>query len=288
MVKLFITGICGFIGRNIAIEALKQGYIVSGIDYKTTKISGINIKKGDIRDKETILKLTKNQDYIIHLAAITSNVEFDRNMPRSYDINVNGFNSVLSAAYINGCKKFLYASSSAVYSNKFSEEERIDISKMSNHYAKTKLINEAIAKSYRSKGFLDTVGLRYFNVYGKGENEKGNYASIINLFIKYKKAQKPVKIYGNGKQSRDLINVSDAATITLKLLKKSRKDIYNVGTGIATSYNDIAKMIGPIKKEYVKNPLSSYQQFTKANTSRLLSDIGKFKFINIKEGILSY
>ena len=159
---------------------------------------------------------------------------------------------------------------------------------MSSHYAKTKLINEAIAKSYESKGLLDTVGLRYFNVYGKGENEKGNYASIINLFIKYKKNQKPVKIYGNGKQSRDLINVSDAAAITLKLIKKSKKDIYNIGTGTATSYNNIAQMIGLIKKEYVKNPLSSYQQFTKANTSRLLGDIGKFNFINIKEDIMSY
>ena len=135
----------------------------------------------------------------------------------------------------------------------------------------------------RSHGLLDAIGMRFFNVYGAWENDKGNYASIVSLFMKQKKAGM-ISIYGDGKQARDLIHADDVAKIALLLLRKGRKEVYNVGTGKATSYNEIADLVGG-NRTYVKNPLSTYQLLTKADTKRLLDDIGNFTFVDVKEGI---
>ncbi len=147
------------------------------------------------------------------------------------------------------------------------------------------MINEMIAESYNSLGALETVGMRYFNVYGPGESQKGNYASIITLFIKQMLAKNQITIYGDGKQKRDLVYVGDVADISLKLLKKGRPGIYNVGTGKATSYNDIADMISSGKKIHIRNPLSTYQLLTKADTRKLRGAIGAFKFKDVKMGV---
>ncbi len=265
---IFITGIAGFIGSHIASEALKQGYNVKGIDVKDCGIEGIEFTKADIRDKDSIGKAMEGSDYAVHLAAITSNVEFEKNMYECYDINVRGFNTIIDAAAKKGIE-MLYASSSAVYIDSFSEDATIDIKKQRNHYAKTKLMNEMVAQSYIDRYGMKAIGMRFFNVYGAGENQKGNYASIISQFIDAKKAGKPLIIYGDGKQARDFIHVDDVARMALELMKKADQQIYNIGTGIATSYNSIADMIDKDAKQYVKNPLSSYQYLTKADTRRI-------------------
>ena len=285
MLKIFITGINGFIGRNIAAEALKRGYGVSGLSIDPGIQDGADITIGDIRKKEDVERAINGADYVIHLAAITSNVEFEKDLKRCYDINVNGFVNVLQSAIEHKCKRFIYASSAAVYVDEFSEDKVIDFGKQRNHYAKTKLMNEMIAQSYHDVYKIDTIGLRYFNVYGKGENEKGNYASIITLLMNANKAGKPLEIYGDGKQARDMINVSDVAKITLEIMEKGKHDVYNVGTGDATTYNTIADAINKDNKRYVNNPLSSYQYLTKADTGRLKEIIGDYKFRNVKESI---
>ncbi len=285
MAKVFVTGVSGFIGRTIAEKALALGYEVSGIDRVGSKIPGIKVSKADIRDKETMLKLTNGVDYVVHVAAITSNLEFEKDISLCYDVNVNGFNSIISAAAQNGCERFVYASSSAVYKDKFSEDTVLNIHGQKNHYAKTKMINEMIAESYNDLGFLETVGTRYFNVYGDGENRKGAYASIISIYIRQVLESGKITIYGDGKQSRDLINVNDVASITLELVKKGDPGVYNVGTGKSTSYNDIANMISDCEKVHTKNPLSTYQLLTKADTKRLLGAIGNYKFKDIKDGV---
>lgn len=285
MASVFITGICGFIGRAIAELATEQGYDVSGIDRAGRKRAGIRIEKADVRDRRTMLKLTKNVDYVIHTAAITSDIEFEKRLGYCYDINVNGFNSVIEAACANGCKKFVYASSSAVYRNIFSEDAVLDVNEQKNNYAKTKIINEMVAQSYNDLGRIDAIGTRYFNVYGSGELRKGNYASIITLFIRQAMKYNKITIYGTGNQSRDLIHVDDAAAITLALMKHGRAGIYNVGTGVSTSYNKIAKMISACRAVHIKTPLKTYQLFTKADTKKLKKTIGNYNFINIEEGI---
>ena len=126
MNNLLITGAAGFIGRNVAAEALRRGYSVTGVDRRAGEISGIEVVNADIRDTDLVRPLLKNKQYVIHLAAVTSNVEFIKKPQDCYDINVNGFLTVIDAAARSGCQRFVYASSAAVYSDAFSETAAID------------------------------------------------------------------------------------------------------------------------------------------------------------------
>jgi len=238
--NICITGVSGFLGRCVAEECLRRGYNPTGVDQNKSSIKGLNFVRADIRDKERMTKVMKGQDYVVHLAAVTSNLEFIKNPAHCYDINANGFLTVIETAARGGCKRFIYASSAAVYLDGFSEETVIDFRKLDNHYAKTKIMNEMAATSYANIYKMKTTGLRYFNVYGSGENHKGDYASIITLLLNAKNNAQPLVIYGNGTQARDLIHVVDAARITLDLLENGSHDVYNVGTGVATAYVVIA------------------------------------------------
>ena len=282
--RLLVTGGAGFIGRNIATQALGLGYDVTTLDKQDNTVSGVTFIRGDIRDKATVEKAMKGVDYVIHLAAVTANLQFDADLKGSYDINVNGFMNVMETARLNGVKKFVYASSSAVYTDHFSEDKIIDAINRGNHYAKSKIMNEMQASSYQDLYGLVTVGMRFFNVYGPGENEKGNYASIPMIFLKYKQKGEKIVIYGDGTQARDTIHVNDVAAIALKLLEKGTHRVYNIGTGVATPYNKIADLFHQ-EKVYVKNPVSPYQPRTKADLTRLKSVIGEYKFIPIGEGV---
>ena len=284
--KILVTGCSGFIGRRVAMAAIEKGYQVSGIDIKDCDIQDVEFEKVSITDAEGMVRAAAGADSIIHLAAVTSNLEFEKNLKRSYEVNVQGFINVIEAAVKNKCKRFLYASSSAVYIDSFSEDSVIDIKKQRNHYAKTKIINEMIAQSYSDLYGLSTVGMRFFNVYGEGENDKGNYASIINLFFNQRSSGKPITVYGDGRQSRDLISVDDVAEIAMRLVDKGSGEIYNIGTGESIPYGEIAGMIGGTDVKYTKNPLSSYQYLTRADTRRLIDAIGRYKFISCKEWIM--
>lgn len=283
--KLFITGISGFIGRHVAAEALRRGYSVRGLDRKECGLDGVEFMKADIRDRGALLHAVKDADYAIHLAAVTSNVEFIRNAVECYDVNTNGFLNVMDVAANSGCKKVVYASSAAVYGDTFSEEAIIDIRTQGNHYANTKLMNEMTARSYEDIYKMKTTGLRYFNVYGNGENDKGDYSSIVTIFLRAQGHNESLAVYGDGKQARDLIYVTDAARITVDLLEKGGDDIYNVGTGVATAYTTIAEMIDKTKIVYVPNPLSSYQYYTRADTTRVREILGDYECKGLEEGI---
>jgi UDP-glucose 4-epimerase len=284
--NLVITGVSGFIGRHVAEEAIRRGYRVAGVDRKRSDAReiAIDFTRADVRDRDSMMRVVKDNDYVIHLAAVTSNVEFVRNPVDCYDINVTGFANVIDAAAKSGCRKLIYASSAAVYLDTFSEDAIIEWSKQSNHYAKTKMMNEMMAKSYQDIYGMTTTGLRYFNVYGEGENEKGDYASIITLFLRAKKEGAALVVYGDGTQARDLINVMDAARITLDLLEKGSHDVYNVGTGVATAYGAIAEMIDEHIR-HVPNPLASYQHYTRAEIGRLRGTLRDYKCRELKEGV---
>jgi UDP-glucose 4-epimerase len=284
--RVLITGVSGFIGRYVAQEALRRGYRVTGVDRNPSHLNGIEFIEADIRDRERITQVMKGQAYGVHLAAVTSNVEFIKQPADCYDVNANGSLTIMAAAAKSGCRRLVYASSAAVYLDSFVEDTVIDFRKQGNHYAKTKMMNEMAARSYADIYGMKTTGLRYVNVYGRGENEKGDYASIVTLFLKAKKNREPLVVYGDGKQSRDLIYVTDAARITLDLLEKGTEDVYNVGTGVSTDYTTIARMIEKDNVRYVPNPLPNYQYFTQADTRRLRAALGDYEFVALKHGTI--
>jgi nucleoside-diphosphate-sugar epimerase len=283
--RLLITGASGFIGGYVAKEALRRGYRVTGLDRRGSGTGGVEAIRADIRDREHMMRVVKDQDCVIHLAAVTSNVEFIKNPAECYDVNANGFLNIIEAAAQSGCERFVYASSAAVYLDGFSEDTVIDIARQGNHYAKTKIMNEMVARSYAQIRRMRTIGLRFFNVYGNGENAKGDYASIVTIFLKAKSKGEPLVVYGDGRQARDLIHVTDAATLTMDLLEQGDAEIYNVGTGAAMSFNDIARMIDPDHIEYVPNPLTDYQYYTRADTRRLRKTLGDYRPADLPTGI---
>ena len=280
---ILVTGSSGFIGSHVVEEALKNGYLVKGLDLKENDNAAIEFVKGDIRDKSAVSKAMEEVDFVIHLAAVTSVVEFEKNPVECFDINVNGFMNVLWAAHEHKVKKVLYASSAAVYTGEhFSDSMPLDYSKQHNPYAQSKMINEMHADYFFHSRGLNSIGLRFFNVFGEGENEKGQYASIATQFLKSKERGEPLIVYGNGSQARDFIHVSDVAKITLMLLEKGTEPIYNVGTGKAISYKNIGEMIDRDGIKYVENLLKAYQYLTEADTSKLSKVIGDYEFINLE------
>ena len=285
--SIVITGVSGFIGSHVAREAMRRGYNITGVDRRRdARPEGFQFIEADIRDRDRMMQLIEGKDCVLHLAAVTSNVEFMATPADCYDINVNGFLNILHAAAETGCKRLVYASSAAVYEDDFAEDAVLDFKQPRNHYAKSKMMNEMMAQSYADLYDLRTTGLRYFNVYGNGENEKGDYASIVTIFLRAKKHGEPLVVYGDGTQARDLINATDAASITLDLLEKGTSHLYNVGTGVSTAYSRIAEMIGDKRAiTYVPNPLSSYQLFTRAETTRLNKALSNYRFLPLERGI---
>lgn len=283
---MLITGCSGFIGIHATEYALAHNYKVVGLDKRDCKINHQNFTfiKADITDKDAVQQAAKGCDIVLHLAAITSLPNFKTDLRSNYEINVNGFTNVIDAACKSKCRKFLYASSSGVYLDEFSEGSLIDIKRQRIHYSKSKLMNEMIADSYRDVHGMEPIGLRFFNFYGPGEEEKDNVCALTT-FLLAKKNNEQIVLFGDGNQSRDFVYITDGIKIIFMLLEKADGGIYNIGTGVATTLNQIADLVDKGSKKYIPNPLELYRAITKADTRKLLKTIGEFRFVSVEEGI---
>jgi nucleoside-diphosphate-sugar epimerase len=291
--RILITGCSGFIGRHAVSYALKNGYHVVGLDIKpfNKKEKNLTFIRGDINDRKVVDRATKGCDHVLHLAAETAGPEFQYDLYKNYGTNMTGFLNVIESARRNGCKKFTYASSSAVYQKYHGEKGHgesavINVNTLKTHYGKSKLIDEMIADSYTDSYKLNTVGIRYFNIYGPGEGTK-LCPSPVTTFLISKRKNGTITIFGDGRQAKDFTHIDDAIRITFKLIEDEKSaGLYNIGTGIATSFNHIARLINPARIVYTKNPyLDSYIFYLKADTRRLLKRIGKYEFIKVDDGV---
>jgi UDP-glucose 4-epimerase len=168
------------------------------------------------------------------------------------------------------------------------EDDPISITSTHSHYALSKLINEMMAASYQSAG-VNCLGLRIFNAYGTGDELKAPGKQAPPTWMRIAKERgEPIVIYGDGTQDKDFIHVSDVVEIIMRLIESQATGIVNVGTGVATSFSQLADLIGgetyTIKMLPIPDP-ASYQYFTRADTTRLLSIIGPYKFKSIEEGL---
>jgi len=249
IVKFGITGGAGFVGSNIAKLLIKQGHDVIIIDNLHTGkkenietiLDQINFFNADIRDYEKIEKLLNSVDGIFHEAALTIVQESFSKPQEYYDVNVVGTENILKIGKKFGIK-VVFASSSSVYGN----VESIPITENFscnpiNPYGQTKLDDEFLAKKYSENG-LDVIGLRYFNIYGRGQT--GTYAGVITKFMNQLENNKSPIIFGDGKQLRDFIFVEDIAEANLAAMKSSVKcGFFNIGTGITTTITEIASLM---------------------------------------------
>lgn len=270
--KLLITGASGFIGSYAVKAAMARGWEVDSIDLRAHGPRAL-----DVRLLQRI-----ECDAVLHLAAYSSNAGFADNLSENYANNVFGLWNVLRLAQQCGAR-VLYASSSAVHADtywyKSSEGDSIRVSDLNSHYGRSKLINELMAAS-----FPNTLGLRIFNAYGKGDERKYFHSPITQMLASKAKGE-PFICYGDGTQAKDFIYVSDVVEIIMRLIESPATGIVNVGTGVATSFRDLAGMIGvPLEYAPVPDP-ASYQHYTRADLSRLRGIIGNYKFLSVEEGL---
>ena len=244
-----VTGGAGFVGSYLVKLLVKEGHKITVIDnlHKGKKenlasvINKIKFQKIDIRDYQSLEKILKNIDGVFHQAALTV-VQDSFSSPEEYfDVNVHGTENIFKLANENKFK-VVYASSSSVYGHKLEtpiteDTERNPISP----YGKTKLEDEYLVEKYSNLN-TEIIGLRYFNIFGKGQTIE--YAGVITKFLDRINEGKSPIIFGDGSQIRDFIHVSDVAKANLMAMNsKSSNLIANIGTGNAISILELANMI---------------------------------------------
>jgi len=243
--RFLVTGAAGFIGSNLVETLLNAGYNVRALDdFSTGKHENVDMFKGhdrftfiegDIRDFDTCLSACDQVDYVLHQAAWGS-VPRSIQMPQLYlDINARGTLNMMEAAKQKSVKKFVYASSSSVYGDapKLPKTEG-DEGHVLSPYALTKSICEEYGRLYHSLYGLETIGLRYFNVFGRRQDPDGAYAAVIPKFIKQLLNNESPTINGDGKQSRDFTYIENVIEANLKACTASSEasgQAYNIAYG---------------------------------------------------------
>ena len=256
--NILITGAAGFIGANLCEFMLKKGYTVVGLDNFATghthnlkafkKYANFYFIEGDIRNLETCLEATQNADYVIHQAALGS-VPRSLNDPITFnEVNVSGFLNMLEASKQNQVKRFVYAASSSTYGDsKALPKVEENIGKPLSPYAITKYVNELYAEIYSNTYGLETIGLRYFNVFGRRQDPSGAYAAVIPKFVgQFLKGETPV-INGDGTFSRDFTYIDNVIQMNELAMTTSNPEainqVYNTAVGDRISIGEMADLI---------------------------------------------
>ena len=273
--KILVTGGAGFIGSNLCETLLEKGNKVVCLDnFSTGKRDNIKnfeddnnftLIEGDIRNIEDCLKATNDVEYVLHQAALGSVPRSIKDPITSNEVNVSGFLNMLIAARDNRVKRFVFAASSSTYGDSESMPKVEDvIGKPLSPYAITKYVNELYADIFSKTYGLETIGLRYFNVFGRKQDPNGAYAAVIPKFVsQFMNGESPV-INGDGTYSRDFTYIDNVIQANLLGLvttnEKAINTIYNVAYGDRNTLNDLVRYL----KEYLSefDPLISTIQVT--------------------------
>jgi len=311
---ILITGGAGFIGSNLAFyfqenypeakvvvfdrfrsgKTLSNGNLESFGHFKNLLgFKGIVIS-GDINDKEALKKLKDEYkfDYIFHQAAISDTTAKEQDL--MIETNVNAYEDLLKIA-IEHKANMIYASSAATYGDAKSPQT-VGVENPGNVYGFSKLMMDNLTQSYLQKGVdISIVGLRYFNVYGPREFYKNKTASTVVQFGHQILSGKTPRLFkGSDKILRDFIYIEDVIQANILACKPKKSGIYNVGTGKARSFQDIADILQKELKtdlgtEYIPNPFSSQYQFhTEADISDTVQNLGYKPRFEMEEGIKAY
>ena len=258
-----ITGVAGFIGSNILEELLNLNQKVMGLDnfstgyqtnldYVRSKVSqkhwdNFKFIEGDLCNLSSCDEASHNVDYILHQAALGSVPRSIKNPINSNIANVNGFLNILDTARRKEIKSFTYASSSSVYGDhtQLPKVEETTGNPLST-YALTKSINESYASVFSLNYSFDSIGLRYFNVFGKRQDPSGEYAAVIPRWVEAMIAGQEIQIYGDGSTSRDFCYIDNVVQMNILSAlsdKKAKNQVYNVANGQNTTLLQLFEII---------------------------------------------
>jgi len=252
--RVLVTGGAGFIGSHVVDALITRGDTVTVLDNLSSgktdnlkthlKNPAFQFIRGDIRDTRAVGNALADADAVIHEAAIVSVPLSVKNPELVHSVNVEGTLNLLRASSDRGVKRFIFASSCAVYG----EQKKFPISEDASPnplspYASSKLAAEKKCLTFHDEEGLETVCLRYFNVYGPRQSA-GEYAGVMIKFLERIRADQPPIIYGDGEQTRDFVHVQDVAEATLLALEHDgvAGEVINIGTGGGIKINELCQI----------------------------------------------
>jgi UDP-N-acetylglucosamine 4-epimerase len=265
MSKILITGGAGFIGTNLCEYFLSKGNHVTCLDNFATGhrhniapfLENPNFKllEGDIRNLADCHLAVQGADYVLHQAALGSVPRSLKDPITSNDVNVSGFLNMLVAARDAGVKRFIYAASSSTYGDSENLPKVEDvIGKPLSPYAITKYVNELYADIFSKTYGMETIGLRYFNVFGRRQDPNGAYAAVIPLFVKQLINHESPIINGDGNYSRDFTYIDNVIQMNERAMLTENQaavnTVYNTAVGDRTTLNDL---VGLLKEALTKH-----------------------------------
>ena len=296
--KVLITGGAGFIGSNLAKRLVEDGHSVVVLDslLRGNKLdketySQIEFIKGDVRDLQTVNQASKNCDLIFHFAAVLGVDIVADNPVETMDVEVIGTRNVVEAAFLNNVKKIMYASTSGIYGhsaieNALTEEVLVD---PRTSYAMAKRYNEIYLASHHEEKGLNVVSLRFFNVYGKNQDNR----MVVPRFFEQAIDNEPITVFGTGNQTRDFTYIDDTVEACVRLMDISGCHIVNIANEAEWCITELAEKIKTIITSnseiiYLEAPKKRYDYEVErrvGSSDKLLSLTGFKPQISLTEGL---
>jgi nucleoside-diphosphate-sugar epimerase len=287
MDKMAVTGGAGFIGSNLAEYLLGQGFSVLVIDNLSTGKeqnlsdwaegagSRFHFLRTDINDTDQLVRAFSGVSYVFHLAAIPSVARSVENPYATQRSNINGTLSVLIAARDAGVKRVIAASSSSIYGDDPNLPKRENtLGRCLSPYALSKFVTEEYCRLFHRLYGLETVALRYFNVFGPRQDPNSDYAAVIPRFSTRMLAGKPPIVYGDGEQTRDFTFIANVVDANWKAATHPNAvgEAFNIGCGTRTSLNQLIEKLNEILGSRLK-PV--YEQERKGDVRHSVADVSK-------------
>lgn len=292
---ILVTGGAGFIGSNLCEALLGNGNEITCLDnFSTGRRENIShllenerftLIEGDIRNLDDCQKACKNVDYILHQAALGSVPRSINDPITSNDVNVSGFLNMLVAARDNKAKRLVYAASSSTYGDSKSLPKVEDkIGRPLSPYAVTKYVNELYADVFSKTYGISTIGLRYFNVFGRKQDPNGAYAAVIPKFVMQLMQHESPVINGDGSFSRDFTYIDNVIEMNVRAITNTDENalntVYNVAFGERTDLNELVSLLKEYLSEFdseIKNIEITYGPNRKGDVPHSLASIEKAK-----------
>jgi ADP-L-glycero-D-manno-heptose 6-epimerase len=295
-VRVLVTGGAGFIGSNLAKRLAADGHDVTvADDFSSGHWTNLIDFRGDVitadlASPSQVLQQAEPFEAIFHEASITDTTVHDQR--RMMHNNVEAFRLLLDLA-VRWKARMVWASSASTYGRRQPPNNETQPPDPLNVYACSKLVMERLAERYREKLKHPIVGLRYFNVYGPGEDHKGKFASMIHQLAKQMRAGKRPRIFTAGEQKRDFVYVDDVIQANLKALDAKAGGVFNVGCGGAFTFNQVVAELNralgtDLPPDYFDNPYSFTQDWTEADVSHSRKGIGYEPKFDLRKGVAAY